>query len=152
MESALFVSWYCQDKLRGCLGSLNSVSLRTGMSHYALSSALEDTRFPPLKQKDFKKSTCNVNLLHSFVKCEDWNDWSLGCHGVIVQYKDYKATFLPHVAPAQEWTKEETIRAALLKAGCDQHMSNIGDCTVTRYSSQADSLDYKDWYASKNGN
>ena len=48
-------------------------------------------------------------------------DWSLGRHGIHITFhhsgRRYSGTYLPEVAPAQGWSKEEAIESLIRKAG-----------------------------------
>ena len=60
------------------------------------------------------------------------------------------ATFLPEIAPAQGWSKQETIEHAILKAGwsgqiTDAFMRNV---RLWRYKSTTATATYKDFVAS----
>lgn len=52
--------------LRGCIGTFSKVDLGEGLKDYALISALQDTRFPPIKHNELKFLKCNVSILNSF--------------------------------------------------------------------------------------
>jgi AMMECR1 domain-containing protein len=48
--------------------------------------------------------------------------WTLATHGIHITFHSptgtrHSGTYLPEVAPAQGWTKEETIRSLVRKAG-----------------------------------
>lgn len=52
----------------------------------ALRSALRDRRFPPVAAKELPSLRCTVSLLCAFEKAADWADWTVGVHGLIVEF------------------------------------------------------------------
>ncbi|KAF4637820.1 hypothetical protein G7Y89_g288 [Cudoniella acicularis] len=89
-ESPLFITWNTisasssssQPKsLRGCIGTFESLPLSTGLSSYALTSALEDYRFSPITLSEIPTLEVAVTLLTDFEPCKDpmdWEQWSKG--------------------------------------------------------------------------
>lgn len=63
------------------------------------------------------KLQCTVSILHTYEKAKNVYDWEIGTHGIDIKFKGYSATFLPEVAEEQKWTKEQTIKALIQKAG-----------------------------------
>lgn len=52
--------------LRGCIGTFSKLDLSDGLKDYALISALQDSRFPPIKHNELKFLKCKVSILNSF--------------------------------------------------------------------------------------
>lgn len=52
----------------------------------ALRSALRDRRFPPIAAKELPSLRCTVSLLCAFEKAADCADWTVGVHGLIVEF------------------------------------------------------------------
>jgi AMME syndrome candidate gene 1 protein len=50
-----------------------------------------------------------ISLLNTFEKITDPLDWEVGKHGIEIEFKNpksgktHRGTFLPNVAPEQEW-------------------------------------------------
>jgi AMMECR1 domain-containing protein len=100
--------------------------------------------------------------LTSFEDCEDYLDWDLGTHGIYIHLtppesgangssrrsRTLTATYLPDVAPAQGWSKEEAIESAIRKSGFEgkitQQLKEMG-LRVRRYRSEKLSRNYEDW-------
>ncbi|KAK4157698.1 AMMECR1 domain-containing protein [Chaetomidium leptoderma] len=125
-ESPLFVTWNTLSprghaSLRGCIGTFEAQDLDEGLSSYALISALQDTRFPPVAARELPALEVAVTLLTDFEDAADALDWQLGTHGLRISFyyhgKRYGATYLPDVAVEQGWTKEETLVSLMRKAG-----------------------------------
>ena len=137
----LFVTWMKDgDDLRGCIGliffffikmkkfgkkykkgTFGSKPLNGLLKKYALTSALNDSRFDPISLKEVPVLNCSVSLLVEFEKGKDALDWEIGKHGIEIFFEDnneeYSATFLPEVADEEKWSKEETLKHLVRKAG-----------------------------------
>ncbi|KAM0322445.1 hypothetical protein ACHAQA_009512 [Verticillium albo-atrum] len=160
-ESPLFVTWNTVStrsghrSLRGCIGTFEAQDLDSGLSEYALTSALHDTRFPPVDAAELPTLEVAVTLLTDFEDCDDAMDWTLGVHGLRISFvsngRRYGATYLPDVAVEQEWTKEETLVSLMRKAGWMGRKDKWQDVElkVVRYQGKKESLEYdeyKKWY------
>ncbi|XP_077641695.1 AMMECR1-like protein isoform X2 [Lonchura striata] len=104
----LFVTWKTgRDKrLRGCIGTFSAMNLHSGLREYTLTSALKDSRFPPLTREELPKLFCSVSLLTNFEDASDYLDWEVGIHGIRIEFINEKgvkrtATYLPEVAKEQ---------------------------------------------------
>ncbi|XP_055117450.1 AMMECR1-like protein isoform X1 [Hylobates moloch] len=105
----LFVTWKTgRDKrLRGCIGTFSAMNLHSGLREYTLTSALKDSRFPPLTREELPKLFCSVSLLTNFEDASDYLDWEVGVHGIRIEFINEKgvkrtATYLPEVAKEQD--------------------------------------------------
>jgi len=87
--------------LCGCKGTYSSIDLREGIRHFALDSALNDSRFSPIKASKLLQCSCSVSILDGFEDCQGYDDWSIGVHGVSIEFLNnsgkYSAIFLPEV-------------------------------------------------------
>ncbi len=126
-EFPLFVTWKARDQLRGCIGTFSPVGLHCGLQDYAKKSAFQDTRFSPIQLTEIPTLHCEVSLLTNFELASDWQDWTIGQHGIrILLRKDrvYSATYLPQVAKEQGWNHHQTISSLLRKAGFKDSVTN----------------------------
>ncbi|KAL4921850.1 AMMECR1 domain-containing protein [Aspergillus aurantiobrunneus] len=124
----LFVTWNTLSKsgrksLRGCIGTFEAQELSHGLKYYALESAFEDTRFSPIPEPLLPALSCSLTLLGTFEPCTNALDWTLGLHGIRISFihrgRRFGATYLPDVPVEQGWTKEETVKSLMQKAGWD---------------------------------
>ncbi|KAF8782650.1 AMME syndrome candidate protein 1 like [Argiope bruennichi] len=127
----LFVTWKIgkDRKLRGCIGTFNSMNLASGLREYAVTSAFRDSRFSPITRDEFPKLHVSVSILRHFEDGRDYLDWQIGIHGIRIEFnteKGYKrtATYLPEVAPEQGWDQIQTIDSLLRKGGYKDAASN----------------------------
>merc|ERR550525_1194092 len=112
-KAPLFVTWLKRRRgerndvgeleLRGCIGCLEPIAFRPGLSEYALRSSLQDRRFPPVQLDEVPALTCKLSILYKFETCAHIYDWQVGIHGVLINFLDlhgrqYSAMYLPEVA------------------------------------------------------
>lgn len=120
-----------------------------------ITSALQDSRFPPINVKELPKLSCAVSLLTDFEPGKDYLDWDIGKHGIWIEFapddrfpdKTTTATYLPEVIPEQGWNKVQAIDSLLRKGGytgpiTDKKRKSI---KLTRYQSQKLEKNYKDY-------
>lgn len=127
-RSALFVTWSTlrtngKKSLRGCIGNFTPQALEAGLADYALVSALEDSRFSPIRASELSCLQCSVSLLTPFTSVDDILAWTPGVHGIHISFRHPRtgrklsATYLPDVVVEQGWSKEEAILSLIHKAG-----------------------------------
>jgi len=153
-DSPLFVTWNKESsphKLRGCIGTFEPQHLESGLQQYALTAALEDTRFNPIRARDLPELTCAVSILTDFEAAEDPMDWELGVHGLRISFlyhgRRLGATYLPDVPSEQGWTKEETLISLMRKAGWSGKSTEWRkvELHVIRYRGTKASLTWEDY-------
>lgn len=158
----LFVTWNIgEDKdLRGCIGTFDrSNPIGTTVPRYALISALNDSRFPPITLPEIKHLSVSVSLLRNFIDIEDPLNWVVGVHGIEIEFKangrNYSGTFLPEVAPEQGWDQANTLVYLFRKAGYKPNNPNRSpleivnelrqSLKVTTYESSKLSMTYQEY-------
>lgn len=163
-ESPLFVTWntieeddyeYDDDEenvsLRGCIGTFEDQPIATGLAEYALISALQDHRFPPISKRELPSLQVAVTLLTDFEEVEDPYDWEIGTHGIRLSFHDrgrrYGSTYLPDVAAEQQWDQDETLFSLIRKAGWMGSRSKWKDLElkVTRYQGKKATMNYAEY-------
>jgi len=153
-NSPLFVTWNKESsvhKLRGCIGTFEPQPLEAGLQQYALTAALEDTRFNPTRARDLPELSCAVSILTDFEAAEDSMDWEIGVHGLRISFvyhgRRLGATYLPDVPIEQGWTKEETLISLMRKAGWSGRKTDWRkvDLNVTRYKGTKASVTWEDY-------
>ena len=109
--------------LRGCIGTFKADKLYDLIPEITMKSAFYDTRFKPLEKNELKDLACEVSLLVDFEDANDIYDWELGINGIIINFKspitgmETSATYLPEVAPDNNWDKKQTLINLIRKAG-----------------------------------
>jgi hypothetical protein len=57
------------------------------LSHFACQcSALRDRRFEPVAHRELASLSCTVSLLFAFETASSWLDWTIGTHGLIIDF------------------------------------------------------------------
>ncbi|XP_053129452.1 nuclear protein AMMECR1 [Hemicordylus capensis] len=152
----LFVTWKIgRDKrLRGCIGTFSAMNLHSGLREYTLTSALKDSRFPPMTRDELPRLFCSVSLLTNFEDVCDYLDWEVGVHGIRIEFINEKgskrtATYLPEVAKEQGWDHIQTIDSLLRKGGYKAPITNDFRKTIklTRYRSEKMTVSYTEYLA-----
>ncbi|GJN20185.1 hypothetical protein PR202_gb07529 [Eleusine coracana subsp. coracana] len=156
----LFVTWKkanngSEPRLRGCIGTLEARQIVSGFKDYALTSALRDRRFPPIQSKELPSLECTVSILTDYETAQDYLDWEVGKHGLIIEFTDpdynirRSATYLPEVAGHEGWTHIETIDSLMRKAGYNGHITESlrKKIRVTRYQSTLHTMHYGEYVA-----
>lgn len=103
-----FVTLKIDGVLRGCIGRfVSDKPLYMVVGESAISSALEDPRFPALTKSEYEKTDIEITVLGPMRKISDISEIKLGRHGIYIK-KDLRAgTMLPQVATEYGWSVEE---------------------------------------------
>jgi len=154
----LFVTWSSgkEKKLRGCIGTFSEQPLHSGLKEYAISSALKDSRFSPVSRHEIQRLSCTVSLLINFESNLKYMDWTVGIHGIRIEFIDDKginrlATYLPNVAIEQNWTHVEAIDSLICKAGYKGYITDDlrQSIKLTRYQSEKCCASYEEFASHK---
>ncbi len=116
-KAGVFVCIKKGGQLRGCVGTFmpcrENVALET--IHNAVSAAMHDYRFEPVKESELKDLTYSVDVLSPPEKVEDLGMLDPKKYGVIVSTATKKGLLLPDLEGVD--TVEEQLRIARMKAG-----------------------------------
>ena len=124
-----FVTLTIQGQLRGCIGSLDAhKSLVEDVRDHAVSAALNDPRFPPVREEELRRIRIEISRLTPPVPLDytDANDLLSKLHpfvdGIVLRDIPYRrATFLPQV-----WEKiperEEFLNNLCFKMGVEHDL------------------------------
>jgi AmmeMemoRadiSam system protein A len=103
-HGASFVTLTQRGELRGCIGSLQAHQpLLADVKGNAISAALRDPRFAPLRVEELDITTVEISLLSSTQAMEVRDEADAlaqlrpGLDGIIFEYGRYRSTFLPQV-------------------------------------------------------
>lgn len=165
LKAPLFITWNKNEQLRGCIGTFQPLPIESGTKRFSLTSSLQDPRFPPIGKLEFKLLSVSVTLLDNFEPTKEWDDWTIGDHGLKVNFsKDgemYLGTFLPSVAVEQEWDKITTLDYLLKKADYTRVLKSKttefyqtgideGWLELVRYEGLKECLDYNEFMELRN--
>lgn len=113
-----FVTLRHNGDLRGCIGEIHpSRPLWRAVMGTAIGSALRDRRFVPVTASELADIEISVSALTAPRTVASWKDIVLGKHGIVLEKHGRAATFLPQVAPEQEWDLDQTLTRLAMKAG-----------------------------------
>ena len=123
------------------------------LQRFSLVSAVQDSRFPPIVLTEFPALKVEISLLSDFEKIDSPEDWTVGKHGIEIEFEDgktpevYRGTFLPNVAPEQGWDVNVTLQALVRKAGYRGSYESVKDNfkLVRRYQSIKFGMDFATW-------
>ena len=103
-QGASFVTLTIHDQLRGCIGAIEAYQpLADDVREHAVAAALEDPRFPPVREDELNRIQIEVSRLTRPVQIEYKNAEDLlsrirpHVDGVILRDGYRRATFLPQV-------------------------------------------------------
>ncbi len=113
-----FVTLNENGRLRGCIGYLQPIEpLYRAVINNARNAALRDRRFHPVQPAELPLIEIEVSVLSVPVPVPGPDSIKLGCHGIILHKDGRRATYLPQVAPEQQWNLEQTLSHLSRKAG-----------------------------------
>jgi AmmeMemoRadiSam system protein B/AmmeMemoRadiSam system protein A len=113
-----FVSLHIGDRLRGCIGNLESSRpLIETVRRNAVSAAFKDSRFPPLTEAELDEVTIEVSCLTPMHRIGSIDEFEVGRHGIVLEKAGRRGVFLPQVAPEHGWDSETTLEYLSQKAG-----------------------------------
>lgn len=103
-RAATFVTLQMHGNLRGCVGTLEAhSSLLEDVRANAIAAAFHDTRFTPINGEEFASVQIEVSVLsvpeamHARSEAIACSRLRPGIDGVVIKFKEHKATFLPQV-------------------------------------------------------
>lgn len=103
-HGACFVTLTQSGELRGCIGTLQAHrSLLADVKSNAVSAALRDPRFAPLRASELDITTVEISLLSPTQTMDVRSETDAlaqlrpGLDGIVFEYRHFRSTFLPQV-------------------------------------------------------
>ncbi|HEY2931376.1 MAG TPA: AmmeMemoRadiSam system protein A [Acidobacteriota bacterium] len=116
--SAVFVSLYYRDRLRGCVGMLDATRpLYRNVIESTLSAAFRDPRFPPLDLPELARLSFEISVLSGFADFRHPLEIRVGSDGVQITRGPNRALLLPQVALRFGWDATRLLEETCAKAG-----------------------------------
>jgi len=104
--------------LRGCVGyPYPTTTIKEALIDSAISAALHDYRFPPVRADELPRITMEITFLSKPVRILGPSDIVIGKHGIIVKKGLQQGLLLPQVATDYGWTAQEFLDQTYVKAG-----------------------------------
>ncbi len=122
-KRGVFVTLHKNGDLRGCIGYPEPVmQLLDAIPDSAVSAAVRDPRFPPVRYEEMDEIVVEVTVLTPPVKIDATpsdmpKHVEVGRHGLIVRKGIYQGLLLPQVATEWGFDAEEFLSQTCVKAG-----------------------------------
>ena len=101
----------------GCVGHIESdEALGELVARCAISSALHDSRFRPVKPEEISELKIEISVLYPPKRIVP-EAVEIGQHGLIVAHGGARGLLLPQVASERNWSRERFLDETCLKAG-----------------------------------
>ena len=113
----VFVTLLVRERLQGCIGVTEpSESLGEAVVRCAVSAALEDPRFAPLKAPQVEEMNIEISLLSPLEPIFP-EAIEIGRHGLLIVKHAQRGLLLPKVAIEHRLTREQFLEETCRKAG-----------------------------------
>ena len=123
--------------LRGCIGQSKPLyPLIKAVAVTAISSALEDARFPSLTIDELPNLLIGINVLSSLEPSKP-EDVKIGKHGLVIKKGNKGALFLPEVAFSNGWDLHTFLDELCLKAGLPEGSWSDSEAELNVFKSEA---------------
>lgn len=119
-RAGAFVSLHSRGRLRGCIGQVEPVEALTGaVARCAVSAALEDPRFEPVRPEEVADIEIEISILSPLAPIQP-GEIEVGKHGLLVTRARLRGLLLPQVATQYHWSRERFLEEACRKAGLER--------------------------------
>lgn len=113
----VFVTLHVRGRLQGCIGVTEpNESLGEAVVRCAVSAALEDPRFSPMKELQLEEMSIEISLLSPLEPILP-EAIEIGRHGLLVINHSQRGLLLPKVATEHGLTREQFLEETCRKAG-----------------------------------
>ena len=113
----VFITLHVRGRLQGCIGVTEpNESLGEAVVRCAVSAALEDPRFAPMKEPQLEEMSVEISLLSALDPILP-EAIEIGCHGLLVVNHAQRGLLLPKVANEHGLTREQFLEETCRKAG-----------------------------------
>ena len=123
--------------LRGCIGQYKPrYPLIEAVAKTAISSALDDTRFPTLTIDELSDLLIEINVLSSLEPSKP-EKVKIGKHGLMIKKGQKGSLFLPEVAVSNDWDLNTFLNELCLKAELPRGSWNDREAELYVFKSEA---------------
>jgi uncharacterized protein len=120
-QQGCFVTIKQQGALRGCIGNfISDKPLHQLVQEMAVSAAIHDPRFYPMKEEDLANFDLEISVLSPLAKITSPEEVEVGRHGLYLEKNFSRGVLLPQVAQEHGWDRETFLNKTALKAGLKQ--------------------------------
>jgi len=136
LHSGCFVTVKKQGELRGCIGNfISEQPLYLLVQEMAVSAAIRDPRFHPMKMDDLADFTIDISVLSPLAKAASVEEIQVGVHGIYIIKGSYRGVLLPQVATEYGWNRDQFLQHTCIKAGLPENAWQ-GECDIYIFSAQ----------------
>ena len=137
-EMGAFVTLHKNEDLRGCIGNMiGKGPLYLTIRDMAISAAMQDPRFSPVKEDELAKIDIEISVLSPLEKIDDPHSIIMGKHGVLVKSGFRSGVYLPQVATETGWSRDEFMESLCLhKAGMPADSWKKGACDIYIFTAE----------------
>jgi AmmeMemoRadiSam system protein A len=123
--------------LRGCIGSIHAIEpMFKAVSSSAISAALSDPRFYPVKAAELPKLHLEISVMGPIERVKDIAEIEPGRDGLIISRGPYAGLLLPQVATEYGWGREEFLDHTCVKAGLPAGAWRSPETKIERFSAE----------------
>jgi AmmeMemoRadiSam system protein A len=116
-KCGVFVTLHARGRLRGCIGVVEAFEpLGESIAHSAVSAALRDPRFSPVRSEDLQEINIEISLLSLLEPIRPENI-EIGKHGLLISQGSKRGILLPQVAVEHKLGREQFLEETSRKAG-----------------------------------
>jgi AmmeMemoRadiSam system protein A len=117
VRRGVFVTLHVRGQLQGCIGVTEpSEPLGEAIVRCAVSAALEDPRFAPMKETQLEEMDIEISLLSPLVPILP-EAIEIGRHGLLIVLHAQRGLLLPQVAIEHRLSREQFLEETCRKAG-----------------------------------
>ena len=133
-----FVTWKLEQRLRGCIGSVEPVRpLWADVEANAVHALLGDPRFPPASPDELSRLRADISVLAPFVPVPDpLSAVEIGVHGLLVEMGRRRGLLLPQVPVEWGWGVPEFLGHACRKAGLPEDAWRDERTTISTFTAE----------------
>jgi AmmeMemoRadiSam system protein A len=136
-KSGAFVTLKKKGRLRGCIGHIvGNQPLITTIAEMTRAAALEDPRFPPVKQEELSEINFEISVLTPIHKVDDISEISVGKDGLIITRGWNCGLLLPQVATEYGWDPITFLEQTCSKAGLNRDAWKEPDTLIESFSAE----------------
>lgn len=136
LHSGCFVTIKQKGELRGCIGNfVSDQPLYLLVQEMAVSAAIRDPRFYPMKPHDLAEFTLDISVLSPLQQISSVDEIKVGKHGIYIVKGSYRGVLLPQVATEYGWNRDQFLRHTCIKAGLPEDAWQ-GECNIFIFSAQ----------------
>jgi AmmeMemoRadiSam system protein A len=136
-RSGVFVSLHRKAELRGCIGQLTPENeLFRTVQRCAVSAAVEDLRFAPVREEELDELTIEISVLSPFRRVRDPNEIEVGRHGIYMVSGSQRGLLLPQVATEYGWDRTTFLNQTCRKAGLPDDAWRSSSTSIQAFEAQ----------------